>query len=44
MKITPELFKHFDNNNQEIIESGIYKIKIGNSCREIKLLAEVDIK
>lgn len=44
MKITPEILKHFDNNNQEIIEEGVYKIKIGNSSREIKLMTDVIIK
>ncbi|MEY2829151.1 MAG: hypothetical protein RIQ33_1009 [Bacteroidota bacterium] len=37
MKITPEMLRHFDNNNQEILEEGNYKVMIGNSSRELKL-------
>jgi beta-glucosidase len=37
MKITPEMLRHFDNNNHEVLEDGNYKLMIGNSSRELKL-------
>ena len=44
MKITSEMLKHFDNNNQEILETGNYKIMIGNSSRELKLKTILEVE
>jgi beta-glucosidase len=44
MQITPEMLKHFDNNNQEFLENGEYKIMIGSSSKELKLKTKIEVK
>lgn len=44
IKISPGMLSHFNNNNEEIIEPGDYKIMIGSSSRDLRLKDVLHIK